>query len=187
MCMLFINSSIRHHHGKATWIKHSTLSEISCIKSISYWSSGQHNAWSFALIVWGNALSKCSLQKVSCRLHNITYEEAYTEAEIHSSLLCKLISAEFMHCVCSLSQHISLFKIYSPSMSQSHIARKRSSQELLQQIFRCWRKVLLKKTHELSFICDADVYVLIYHCTRYYTYKSTEHPGWPLSEDEVVS
>lgn len=36
-------------------------------------------------------------------------------------------------------------------------------------------------------MCDADVYVLIHHRARYYTYKSTEHPGWPSSEEEVVS
>jgi hypothetical protein len=58
---------------------------------------------------------------------------------------------------------------------------------LLQQRFRRRRKVLLKKAHELSSMCDADIYVLTHHRARYYTYKSTEHPGWPPAEEEVVS
>lgn len=35
--------------------------------------------------------------------------------------------------------------------------------------------MLLKKVNELSSMCDVDVYVVIHHHTRYYTYKSTEH------------
>jgi hypothetical protein len=46
---------------------------------------------------------------------------------------------------------------------------------------------LLKKAHEFSTICGADVYVVLRYKGKFYTYSSFSHPSWPPSRPEIVS
>ena len=52
--------------------------------------------------------------------------------------------------------------------------------------FRKRRKGLFKKADELSILCHADLYLVIYQGGSYYTYSSTKRQGWPPSENDLV-
>jgi len=44
----------------------------------------------------------------------------------------------------------------------------------------------LKKAHKLRQLCQAEVYVAIYHNSRWYTYTSFRKSQWPSSDSEIV-
>ena len=51
-----------------------------------------------------------------------------------------------------------------------------------------WRKRrhnLLKKANELSQMCDAQIYIIMFCNSKYYTYKSTNQ-NWPPPEGEII-
>lgn len=58
---------------------------------------------------------------------------------------------------------------------------------LQSEMYRRRRRTCIKKVHELSQLCSADVYLLVRRRGYYHIYTSTESGGWPPSEAELVS
>ncbi|KAF8545270.1 hypothetical protein BDD12DRAFT_811217 [Trichophaea hybrida] len=52
--------------------------------------------------------------------------------------------------------------------------------------FRKRKANFLKKAHQLSQLCNADVAVIIYKDGHYYTYRSKDTQTWPPSMQEIV-
>lgn len=72
-------------------------------------------------------------------------------------------------------------------MSHNQLTEKLNQRKWSQKKFRCWWINLLKKINVLSFLCEINVYVVIYHHKRLCTYKSTDSLKWSSSKKEIVS
>jgi len=44
-----------------------------------------------------------------------------------------------------------------------------------------------RKENELLQVTEADIYVAILHNDKLYIYTSIDRPGWPLSQQDIVS
>jgi hypothetical protein len=45
---------------------------------------------------------------------------------------------------------------------------------------------IMKKAHQLSKLCSAEIAIIIKKEGRYYTFRSTEAKSWPPSMEEIV-
>ena len=61
------------------------------------------------------------------------------------------------------------------------------SRRVVREKFRKRTSSWTKKGNELAQMTGAEIYWVIHHNNKYYTYKSTDRPGWPPSEQEIVS
>ena len=52
--------------------------------------------------------------------------------------------------------------------------------------FRKRRKGLFKKANELSILCHADLYLVIYQNGSYNIFNSTKRKGWLSSENDLI-
>lgn len=68
-----------------------------------------------------------------------------------------------------------------------HMAKIRTQRHVVREKARKRTKNLFKKANELAKIADANVYVVIDRSGKFQVYKSTDTPGWPPSEQEIVS
>ena len=57
---------------------------------------------------------------------------------------------------------------------------------LTNEKFRKRKDSLLRKGDELSKLCEAGVYILLYHNNRFYVYTSEESPAWPPTPEKIV-
>lgn len=48
------------------------------------------------------------------------------------------------------------------------------------------KRGFMKKAHELHSKCDAEVYVVIRHNLRFYTYKASPMTDWPPAQRSIV-
>ena len=70
-------------------------------------------------------------------------------------------------------------------MDDTQGARKQARRK--QEAFFKRRRSFIKKAHELYSIYQADVYVVIRHKNKFYTYTSkVQHQNWPPSEKAIV-
>jgi len=53
--------------------------------------------------------------------------------------------------------------------------------------FRRRRYTFLKSASAISTDCQADVYVVVFRHGKYFTFKSTDRPSWPPSQEEIVN
>jgi hypothetical protein len=67
------------------------------------------------------------------------------------------------------------------------MAKVRTQRHIDREKARKRTKSLLKKMNELAQIADAKIYFVIDRNERYQIYKSTDQPGWPPSEQEMVN
>ena len=67
------------------------------------------------------------------------------------------------------------------------MAIQRSNKRAVREIFRKRNKSYTKKGNELAQLTGAEVFSIIRLSGKLYTYKSTNRPGWPPSEQEIVS
>lgn len=71
-------------------------------------------------------------------------------------------------------------------------AERRAAQEqatvrrTLREQFRKRRHNFLKSAHLLSEDCEAEIYVLISRGGKYFTFKTSDRPSWPPSQEEIV-
>lgn len=49
------------------------------------------------------------------------------------------------------------------------------------------RRNLFKKANELAHLTSSDLYVVVHQRGRFYTYTSSEQPGWPPPDCSIVS
>ncbi|KAL8696245.1 MAG: hypothetical protein Q9201_007754 [Fulgogasparrea decipioides] len=63
----------------------------------------------------------------------------------------------------------------------------RNPSRAIREKFRKRRSSLLKKADELAYMCQTDVYLILYRGDKFYTYSSTDRDDWPPSEEEMVS
>ncbi|KAI4193675.1 MAG: hypothetical protein LQ350_008206 [Teloschistes chrysophthalmus] len=61
----------------------------------------------------------------------------------------------------------------------------RNPSRAIREKFRKRSGSLLKKADELVYICQTDVYLILYHGNKFYTYSSTDRDDWPPSEEEM--
>ena len=67
------------------------------------------------------------------------------------------------------------------------MAIQRSDRRAVREKFRKRSSSWFRKGNELAQMTGADIYIVIRHGNKYYTYKSTDRPGWPPSEQDIVS
>jgi len=67
------------------------------------------------------------------------------------------------------------------------MAIQRSDRRAVREKFRKRSSSWFRKGNELAQVTGADIYIVIRHGNKYYTYKSTDRPGWPPSEQDIVS
>jgi len=67
------------------------------------------------------------------------------------------------------------------------MAKVRTEKHIVREKARKRTKSLFKKANELALITNAQVYLVINRNAKYQIYKSTDQPGWPPSEQEIVS
>ena len=67
------------------------------------------------------------------------------------------------------------------------MARIRTQRHAIREKARKRTKNLFKKVNELAQIADANVYIIVNRGGKYQIYRSTDQPGWPPSEQEMVS
>jgi len=60
-----------------------------------------------------------------------------------------------------------------------------TSKAIVQKFVRR-KKNLLKRSHELARLCEAEVAIIIYKNGKYYTYRSTDKDSWPPSVADIV-
>jgi hypothetical protein len=60
---------------------------------------------------------------------------------------------------------------------------RRAVREKFHKRYKSWSK----KGNQLARLTGAEIYTVICHGNKYYTYKSTDRPGWPPSEQDIVS
>ena len=65
---------------------------------------------------------------------------------------------------------------------RSNIAKRQTGEK-----FRKRKESLFRKCDELRIHCQADVYILVCRNGKYFVYKSTDHPSWPPSPEQIVS
>lgn len=63
----------------------------------------------------------------------------------------------------------------------------RNPNRAIREKFRKRRCNLMKKADELAYMCQADVYLVMYRGDKFYSYSSTDREEWPPSEEEMVS
>lgn len=66
------------------------------------------------------------------------------------------------------------------------MARVRTQRHAIREKARKRTKNLFKKANELAQIADANVYIIVNRGGKYQIYRSTDQPGWPPSEQEMV-
>ncbi|KAL8673861.1 MAG: hypothetical protein Q9168_001726 [Polycauliona sp. 1 TL-2023] len=62
----------------------------------------------------------------------------------------------------------------------------RNPNRAVREKFRKRRTSLIKKADELAFLCQADVYLVVYRGEKYYSYSSSDRDDWPPSEEEMA-
>ncbi len=67
------------------------------------------------------------------------------------------------------------------------MAKIRTQRHIVREKARKRTKSLFRKANELAQIADANIYVVIARSGKYQIYRSTDQPGWPPSEQEMVS
>ena len=67
------------------------------------------------------------------------------------------------------------------------MAIQRTNQRVVREKFRKRSSSWFRKGNELAQMTGADIYIVIRQGNKYYTYKSTDQPGWPPSEQDIVS
>jgi SRF-type transcription factor (DNA-binding and dimerisation domain) len=67
------------------------------------------------------------------------------------------------------------------------MATQRNRRRAVREKFRKRSSSWFRKGNELAQMTGADIYIVICHGNKYYTYKSTDRPGWPPSEQDIVS
>jgi hypothetical protein len=67
------------------------------------------------------------------------------------------------------------------------MAKVRTQRHIDREKARKRTKSLFKKMNELAQIADAKIYFVMDRNERYQIYKSTDQPGWPPSEQEMVN
>ena len=66
------------------------------------------------------------------------------------------------------------------------MAKIRIERHIVREKARKRTQSLFRKANELAQIADANIYVVINRNDKYQIYKSTDQPGWPPSEQEMV-
>ncbi len=66
------------------------------------------------------------------------------------------------------------------------MAKIRTERHIVREKARKRTQSLFRKANELAQIADANIYVVINRNDKYQIYKSTDQPGWPPSEQEMV-
>ena len=66
------------------------------------------------------------------------------------------------------------------------MAKFRTQRHIVREKARKRTKSLFRKANELAQITDANVYVVIDRSGKYQVYRSTDEPGWPPSQEEMV-
>ena len=66
------------------------------------------------------------------------------------------------------------------------MAKIRTQRHIIREKARKRTKSLFRKANELAQIADANIYLVIDRSGKYQIYKSTDEPGWPPSEQEMV-
>ncbi|KAI4086826.1 MAG: hypothetical protein L6R37_008382 [Teloschistes peruensis] len=61
----------------------------------------------------------------------------------------------------------------------------RNPNRAIREKFRKRKSSLLKKADELTYMCQTDVYLVLYRGNTFYTYSSTDRDDWPPSEEEI--
>ncbi|KAL8641808.1 MAG: hypothetical protein Q9228_001426 [Teloschistes exilis] len=61
----------------------------------------------------------------------------------------------------------------------------RNPSRAIREKFRKRSGSLLKKADELAYMCQTDVYLILYRGNKFYTYSSTDRDDWPPSEEEM--
>lgn len=64
---------------------------------------------------------------------------------------------------------------------------QRNPQRIEREKFRKRKSSLMRKVNEISYLCQADIYLVMYRKGKYYTYSSTTRPAWPPNEETIVS
>ena len=67
------------------------------------------------------------------------------------------------------------------------MAIRRTNQRVVREKFRKRSPSWFKKGNELAQMTGAEIYMVALHRNKYSTYKSTDRPGWPPSEQDIVS
>jgi len=67
------------------------------------------------------------------------------------------------------------------------MATHRNDRRVVREKFRKRSASWFRKGNELAQVTEADIYIVIRQGNKYYTYKSTDRPGWPPSEEDIVS
>ena len=67
------------------------------------------------------------------------------------------------------------------------MANHQNKRRIVREKFRKRSSSFFRKANELSQVAEADIYVVIRRDDKYYIYKSTDRPGWPPSQQDIVS
>lgn len=67
------------------------------------------------------------------------------------------------------------------------MAKVRTQRHIIREKARKRTKSLFNKANELAQIADANIYIVVDRSGKYQIYRSTDQPGWPPSEQEMVS
>lgn len=64
---------------------------------------------------------------------------------------------------------------------------KKTNNRAKKEKFCKQRNTFLKKVNEFRLLCKADIYIVLRHNNKYYTYTSTDQSSWPSSSEQIVS
>jgi len=67
------------------------------------------------------------------------------------------------------------------------MANHQNKRRAVREKFQKQSSSFFRKKNELSQVAEADIYVAILHNDKLYIYTSTDRPGWPPSQQDIVS
>ena len=67
------------------------------------------------------------------------------------------------------------------------MAIQQSDRRAVREKFRKRSSSWFRKGNELAHLTGSDIYIVIRHGNKYYTYKSTDRSDWPSFEQDIVS